>query len=298
MRYWKKSPWLFLIISLFFKGEACLGEDLARVPWKQLPRVTALEQNQKTILFDVIGDLENYGKCKGTVFTCLKAEKPDKTAVRITNFGAYILSLGASRKDVFAILQERAKFGRGQNTFAFEDENSPIYGNPKAGITITEFADFKCQYCANLAPVLKKLVEESHGSVRLLFNHFPLKLHPGSVFISRAAAAAQKQGKFWGMYDLLYKDLQRQGMEDLMSYAGRLGLDLDRFKQDLNDPHLLQIIERDKIEGVNAGVPGTPTLFINGKLYDLKYNEPFLKDVINEEAERLGISPPYADWIY
>jgi hypothetical protein len=52
------------------------------------------------------------------------------------------------------------------------------------------------------------------------------------------------------------------------------------------------------MEGVNAGVPGTPTLFINGKFCDLKYNEPFLKDVINEEAERLGVSPPYADWVY
>jgi protein-disulfide isomerase len=298
MRHWKKSLWLLLIVSLFFKGEACRGEELSGLPWKQLPRVTALEENQRTLLFEVIGNIENYGKCKGTVFTCLTAEKPDKSAVRVTNFGAYVLSLGASQKDLFAILQERATFGRGRNTSAFEDENTPIYGNPKARITITEFAEFKCQYCANLVPVLKKLVEESNGSVRLLFKHFPLKRHLGSVVSSRAAVAAQKQGKFWEMYDLLYKNMQRQGMEDLMAYAGQLGLDMDRFKQDLNNTHLLQIIERDKIEGVNARVPGTPTLFINGKFCDLNYNEPFMKDVINEEAERLGISPPYGDWVY
>jgi protein-disulfide isomerase len=298
MRHWKKSLWLVLIISLFFKGQACRGEELYRLPWKQLPRLTALDENQKTLLFEVIGNIENYGECKGTVFTCLTTEKPDKTAVRLTNFGAYALSLGASQKDVFAILQERAKFGRGQNPSAFEDENTPIYGNPKARVTIIEFADFKCQYCANLVPVLEKLVEESNGSVRLLFKHFPLKRHPGSVLGSRAAEAAHKQGKFWAMYELLYKDLQRQGREDLLAYAGELGLDMDRFKHDLNDTHLLQIIERDKIEGVKARVPGTPTLFINGKFYDLIYNEPFLKDVINEEAERLGIFPPYRDWVY
>jgi protein-disulfide isomerase len=298
MKHWRKSLWLLLIISLFLKGEARGAEEISRLPWKRLPRVSALDENQKTLLFGVIANMENYGTCKGTVLTCLEKEDPDKTAVRVTNFGAYVLSLGASQKDVLTILRERAKFGRGQTMSVFNHEDAPIYGNPKAGITITEFAEFKCHYCANLSPVLRKLVEESKGSVRLLFKHFPLKRHPGSVLCSRAAAAAQRQGKFWAMYDLLYQNIQREEMEDLTAYAGQLGLDMDRFRRDLNDPQLLQIIERDKIEGVNAKVPGTPTLFINGKFCDLKYNEPFLKDVINEEAERLGISPPYADWVY
>jgi protein-disulfide isomerase len=73
-------------------------------------------------------------------------------------------------------------------------------------------------------------------------------------------------------------------------------MDVDRFKADLEDPKIEDLIERDKMEGVRAKVTGTPTLFINGKMYPLRHDEDFLKDLINEEAERLGQEPPYQDW--
>jgi len=75
-------------------------------------------------------------------------------------------------------------------------------------------------------------------------------------------------------------------------------MDVERFKKDLEDPRIEELIERDKMEGVRAKVTGTPTLFINGKMYNLRYLEEFLKDLINEEAERLGLEPPYQDWVY
>jgi protein-disulfide isomerase len=75
-------------------------------------------------------------------------------------------------------------------------------------------------------------------------------------------------------------------------------MDADRFKTDLEDPKIEELIERDKMEGVRAKVVGTPTLFINGKMYHLRHDEDFLKDLISEEAERLGLEPPYQDWAY
>jgi protein-disulfide isomerase len=149
-----------------------------------------------------------------------------------------------------------------------------------------------------LGPVLKRLVEDSNGMVRLFFKHFPLKNHPGTFFSSKAAQAAHRQGKFWPMYDLLYKDFNKQSMEDVLQYARILGMDGDRFKTDLEDPSIEELLERDKMEGVRAQVKGTPTLFINGKMYHLLHDEGFLKDLISEEAERLGLEAPYQDWAY
>jgi predicted DsbA family dithiol-disulfide isomerase len=76
----------------------------------------------------------------------------------------------------------------------------------------------------------------------------------------------------------------------------QLGLDMKKFKKDLYDKSLLEEIEQDKIEGVRAGVDATPTIFINGKEYPLRHDEPFLKDILNEEAERIGIPHPFKDW--
>jgi protein-disulfide isomerase len=87
-------------------------------------------------------------------------------------------------------------------------------------------------------------------------------------------------------------------MEDVLGYAQTLGLDLERFKRDLEDRAIEELVERDKMEGVRAKVTGTPTLFINGKMYHLRHDEEFLKDLINEESESLGLAAPYQEWVY
>jgi protein-disulfide isomerase len=260
--------------------------------------VTALDEARKSELMDVLSSEPNYGKCKGTMYQCLVAEKPDKTAVRFANFGAYIVSKGVPARSLGFLARERAKFINEEAAQAFAYKNSPSLGNEKTKIIITEFAEFKCTYCVALSPVLKRLVADSNGMVRLVFKHFPLKNHPGTFFSSRAAQAAHRQGKFWEMYDLLFKDFSKQGMEDVLEYSRALGMDVERFKRDLDDPKIEELIERDKMEGVRAKVIGTPTLFINGKMYNLRHDEDFLKDLINEVAEHLRIAPPYKDWAY
>jgi protein-disulfide isomerase len=291
---------IMLIVLLWFalNPVSAFSENAPALPWPLLPRVTALDENRKAELMDVLKSEPNYGKCKGTVFQCLVAEKPDKTAVRFANFGAYLVSKGVPARSLGFLAKERAKFMSQETAHAFTYKDSPFLGNEKAKIVVAEFAEFKCTYCVALGPLLKKLVAESDGKVRLVFKHFPLKNHPGAFFSSRAAQAAHRHGKFWAMYDLLYKDFGKQDMEDVLEYARILGMDADRFKTDLEDPKIEELIERDKTEGVRAKVTGTPTLFINGKMFNLRHEEEFLKDLINEEAERLGLEAPYRDWAY
>lgn len=291
---------IILAISLCF---LCLpapafSQNLPSAAWALLPRVTALDENRRNELIDVLKTEPNYGNCGGTMYQCLAAEKPDKTAVRFANFGAFLVSRGVPAKSLGFLAKERAKFMSQEPAPPFTYSDSPSLGNEKAKIIIAEFAEFKCTYCVALSPVLKRLVADSNGRVRLFFKHFPLKSHPGTFFSSRAAQAAHRQGKFWEMYELLYKDFSKQGMEDVLEYARMLGMDADRFRKDLEDPKVEELIERDKMEGVRAKVVGTPTLFINGKMYHLRHDEEFLKDLISEEAERLGLEPPYQDWAY
>jgi protein-disulfide isomerase len=290
---------LFLFLAMLATGsEAASSDDLSKLPWNLLPKVSKLNENQRSDLFEALKQEPGYGACKDTILSCLQKKNPDKSAVRNTNFCAHLLSLGIPPVHYGPFIRERGKFVNAQPVDFFTFDETPIMGNERAPITIVEFAEFQCPYCVTMGPVLKKLVEESNGSVRLLFKHFPLKSHAGSALASKASQAANRQGKFWEMYELLFRNMKQQEMEDLLRYAQEIGLDMERFKRDIEDSQLAQIIERDKMEGLRANMKGTPTLFINGKYYHLRHEEYFLKDILNEEAERLNIKPPYKEWAY
>lgn len=298
MRRWYQVLWIFVTSLMLFQAQALSAEENKPLPWNLLPRLAQLGESQQAAFMDVLKGEQNYGLCKDSIYNCLALQKPDRTAVRIANFGAFLVSKGVPPRSLGRFVYDRATFaGLGTiNTFNYNE--SPSIGNLEAKITITEFAEFKCPYCLALSPVLKRLVEESKGSVRFFFKHFPLKSHHGSALASQASQAAHRQGKFWEMYERLFSDMNRQSMEDLLRHASELGLDVERFKRDLEDPSVIAIIERDKMEGVNANVTGVPTLFINGKIFLFRNDEAFLKDMINEEAERLGMTPPYQEWRY
>jgi predicted DsbA family dithiol-disulfide isomerase len=288
---------LFFLAVLVTGSEAASSDALSKLPWPLLPKVSKLNNDQRAALFEELKEELNYGECKETIMNCLQRTKPDETAVRMMNFCAHLLSIGVPPIYLRPTVKERAKFASAQQQL-FTFEETPIMGNERAQITLVEFAEFKCPYCVTMGPLLKKLVEESNGSVRLLFKHFPLKKHAGSALASKASQAAYRQGKFWEMYGLLFKNMEHQTMEDLLRYAQELGLEVEKFNRDIEDPNLAQIVERDILEGVRANLQGTPTLFFNGRFYHLRHDEYFLKDVINEEAERLKIKPPYKEWAY
>jgi protein-disulfide isomerase len=143
-----------------------------------------------------------------------------------------------------------------------------LSGNPDAPVTVVEYGDFECPYCAAAAPVLRRLVDESDGGVRLVFRHYPLPdVHPYALTAALAAEAAAAQGAFWSMHDLLFARQARLTDADLRSYGTELGLDGDRLvgaaAQRYGDA-----VEADFATGVALGVPGTPTLFIDGVRFE------------------------------
>jgi protein-disulfide isomerase len=115
-------------------------------------------------------------------------------------------------------------------------------------------------------PVLEQVLEKYPNQVKLVFKNFPLRNHKFAMPAATAALAAEKQGKFWEFHDLLFKNYNRLNEQKVKEIAQELNLDMEKFEKDLKDPRIRAMINRDLAEGNRAGVRGTPTIFINGRL--------------------------------
>jgi len=115
-------------------------------------------------------------------------------------------------------------------------------------------------------PVLEQVLEKYPDEVKLVHKNFPLRNHKFAMPAAIAALAAERQGKFWEFHDLLFKDYNRLNEQKVKEIAQRLNLDMEKFEKDRKDPRIRAMINRDVSEGNRAGVRGTPTVFINGRL--------------------------------
>lgn len=145
-------------------------------------------------------------------------------------------------------------------------------------ITLIEYSDFQCPACGHYYPFVTRLLDEASGTIRLVYRHRPLNdigsdgkiLHPNAFIAAQASEAASLQGNFWGMYHLLFqKQTDWAELPDPHSvfegYAQTLGLDVARFKADIDATSTKEIVQRAKDEAVSIGVNSTPTFIVNGK---------------------------------
>jgi protein-disulfide isomerase len=165
-----------------------------------------------------------------------------------------------------------------------------------APLAIVEYGDFECPYCAAARPTLESLIHENRELVRLVFRHFPVtSAHPHAFGAAEAAEAAGAQGAFWEMHDLLFSNRAALEHDDLLSYAGELGLDLPRFDRELGAHFYAEEIRQDFHRGIRDGVNGTPTLFVDGLRYDGPREKGALLEAVtlrlNSWSERHGPSP-------
>jgi protein-disulfide isomerase len=137
-------------------------------------------------------------------------------------------------------------------------------------VVVVEFADFECPFCQKMAPELDHLWEARKEKVRFVYKFLPLAMHPHGEVAARAAIAAQMQGKFWEMHQKLFANGQHLEQSDLDAYAGAIGLDVGRFRADMESPAAKERVEADRKLAESLGVKGTPTLFIDGREYDSK----------------------------
>lgn len=144
---------------------------------------------------------------------------------------------------------------------------SPIRGPENAPVTIVEFSDYQCPFCARVEPLIEQVLEANEGKVRLVYKHFPLEsIHPFAMGAAKAAVAAQKQGKFWEMHEKLFANQRQLQPDKLKEFAREIGLDLAQFERDMNSPETERKVRDDMRLARRVGVRGTPTIFVGGRL--------------------------------
>jgi Na+/H+ antiporter NhaA len=146
-----------------------------------------------------------------------------------------------------------------------DPDRDPIRGPADAPITLVEYGDYECPFCAAVTGVADELRAWFGDGIRYVFRHLPLAdVHPHAELAARAAVAAHAQGRFWDMHETLFAHADELDYEDLAGYAGELGLDVERFLRDLEADHTAARVREDIASAEASGARGTPTFFING----------------------------------
>jgi Na+/H+ antiporter NhaA/protein-disulfide isomerase len=166
-----------------------------------------------------------------------------------------------------------------------DPEVDHIRGPADARLTLIEYGDFQCPYCGRAEAVTRELVRTFGDELAFVFRHLPLvDVHENAQQAAEAAEAAGAQGKFWEMHDLLLSRQDALGVDDLIGYAAELGLDVERFTDDLLSRRYAMRVARDVESADSSGVAGTPTFFINGRRHYGAYDIHSLTEALRVAA--------------
>jgi protein-disulfide isomerase len=164
------------------------------------------------------------------------------------------------------------------------DETDHALGSPDAPVTVVEYADFECPYCAEAAPGIRLMLARYGSQVRYAFRHFPLEeVHPHALAAAEASECAAAQGQFWPMHDLLYRRQGKFTRTDLNGYAREVGLAAKRFDREMDGHVHVEKIHEHYRGGRQGRVRSTPGLFVNGHLLDVAFDLQVLYDAIDAE---------------
>jgi Na+/H+ antiporter NhaA len=172
-----------------------------------------------------------------------------------------------------------------------DPERDHVRGPVDAPVTVLEYGDFECPYCGQAEPVVRELLRE-HGDVAYVWRHLPLNdVHPNAQLAAEAAEAAAGQDAFWEMHDLLLEHQDALHFRDLLGYAEQLGLDVDRFEEELRTRAGAGRIAQDVDSADLSAVSGTPTFFINGLRHYGAYDIATLSAAVKAARARELVRP-------
>jgi protein-disulfide isomerase len=163
----------------------------------------------------------------------------------------------------------------------------PPLGDEKAPVALVEYSDFTCPFCQSFRPALEAFVAAHPGRVKLYFKPFPIESHPGAIDAAIAGEWARDQGAFWPAHDALFS-VEDHGLDALAGAVEELKLDPSDLRDAVTSRRLLPRVRASQEEARAAGVRGTPTLFMNGRLLELPDNGPaWLQFALEDEEEWL-----------
>jgi predicted DsbA family dithiol-disulfide isomerase len=234
---------------------------------RTLPGLEALtlEGREKALFWQVLSQL--YAPCPSeavSIRQCVEETRPCAACKPAA------LLLGRKIRDGATAEEAREVYGVrfGPNLKQVDPADSPARGPAGAPVTIMVWSDFECPHCRHAMPVLDRVFEKHTPKVRLVHKFYPLRQHTHAAAAARAAIAAQNQGRYWEMEQLLFDHQEEQEDRDLDRYAKDLGLDLKRFHADMAADRTAKIIARDHDDAERSGLTGTPFILINGREFN------------------------------
>ena len=169
----------------------------------------------------------------------------------------------------------------------FDAERDHWRGSASPAVTLLVYGDYECPYTRLAYRSVQRIEPRLGGDLRFVFRHFPLtEKHPHALAAAGLVEAAARQGKYWEMHDVLFARQKALEDDDLRRYADELGLDRAQLEQDLADPAVWQRINQDASSAVASGGRGTPTIFLDDRLYTESYDEPVLEAELRRTIDR------------
>jgi protein-disulfide isomerase len=267
----------------------CLAQE---TDWKKidaLPGVdfSGLTKPQRDAVLSVIRTEPCACGCDMKVAECRAKDPQCAFSRRLAAFAIRASSSGKPEKVIRAELDKYAK----QPPPLLDEPvklslgDAPFKGPADAKVTIVEFSDFQCPYCAKAETEAALVVQKFPKEVKLVFKQFPLEDHSQAALAAEASLAAQAQGKFWQLHDKMYANFRQINRVRILAWANETGLDMKRFQADLDSHKYLPRVRAEEKEGEVAGVGGTPTFFINGKKFNGVFEVTAITPIVADEMK-------------
>jgi protein-disulfide isomerase len=200
------------------------------------------------------------------------------------------------RERVFAAFVTKLRTDYGVKSYlepsrtTVETAGHPSKGPANAPITIVEFSDFECPFCAGLTPTLHAIETKYKDKVRIVYRQFPLtSIHPNAQKAAEASLCANDQNRFWQMHDVMFLDQRNLTVPGLKQKAALISLDTEAFNACLDSHKYAERVSEDVAEGSRIGVTGTPAFLVNGRFFSGNLPYPDIEKVIEDELQRQAV---------
>ncbi len=253
-----------------------------RVMNAQPDRLTSAQRKRAE---EAMKTINNYYGCSRSVAHCLISDPDNETARRVAGFIVRMAAFDRTVEQIRVHVTDRSRSVHPFKINKIQTRADHCIGDPKtAKVNVVVFADVLCPFCSKVTPILQKLVNTRGKDFSMCFKHFPTLAHEKiGVLSGEAVAAAALQGKFYEMLTLAYQHRRGINERKLLELARELKLDMERFEKDRSSRVIRRLVASDKREGLQLGIRSTPHVFVNGKDYLGRKDEPELADRLDEE---------------
>jgi protein-disulfide isomerase len=242
--------------------------------------LSKLDEYERKVFFRVVNrEPSSCGKGHSLIYS-VKHDPGCKRSVYAIKYVAKLVESGYTDSEIGDELQNRYREVVHKE---IDVSRAPAKGPAEARVTLVEFVDYECPHCRSAQSLMRQVLDAYPRQVRLCFKHFPLSSHTTSRLAAEAATAAQRQGKFWPYNDKVWENADNLTPAVLEKIAKQVGLDVDRWRGDMNSDEVKAAVAQDKSDGAALGINHTPTIYINGRKYAGRHDIESISDWVDEE---------------